>query len=257
MTIAWNIILFTLILDDTGDENVEWIWDIYYHVLVDDASLNILWAQVLKLLKVATTTTEWNKTRYNAILCFCDSYTFSQILKLWKFYALQLSHGKAFEKQQKKLCNSTKKVNEIQRDIVGDKLVYTDLQSAASWMDSAAKDVANSYKTFWRTGSSKLNQVTRLANHNPMFRITDSHHVLHYGTDPVIGYHLFMAYAELSEDSCLKTNATKAKKMGTCFNMALSNSAHSPRRSESRHHIWLYALSSQMPWPSVTLFNIC
>lgn len=98
MTIARNIILFTLILDDTGDENVERIWDIYYHVLVDDASLKILREQASKL-KVAATATEWNKTRYGAILRFCDSYTFSQVLKLWKFYALQPSHGQAFEKQ--------------------------------------------------------------------------------------------------------------------------------------------------------------
>lgn len=42
MTIARNIILFTLILDDTEGDNVERIWDIYYHFLVDDAFLNTL-----------------------------------------------------------------------------------------------------------------------------------------------------------------------------------------------------------------------
>ena len=174
----------------------------------------------MKLLKVAATATEWNKTRYGAILCFCDSYTFSQVLKLWKFYALQPSHGQAFEKQQEKLRNGTKKANEIQRDIVGDKLVYTGLPSAAPRMNSAAKDIANSYKTFWRIGSSRLNQTRRQANHNPMFGTTDSRHVLHYGTDPVIGYHLSTAYAGLSGDSPLKTNATKGKQMGACFSMA-------------------------------------
>lgn len=103
---------------------------------------------------------------------------------------------------------------------MGDKLVYTGLRSAAPRMNSAAKDVANSYKMFWRTGSSRLNQARTRANRNPMFGTTDSRHVLHYGTDPVIGYHLSTAYAELSEDSPLKTDASKAKKMGTCFSMA-------------------------------------
>ncbi|ODM18169.1 hypothetical protein SI65_06040 [Aspergillus cristatus] len=219
--IARNIILFTLILDDTGGDNVERIWSIYYHFIVDDASLNTLRKQASKLLKEAATATEWNKTRYGAILRFCDSYTFSQVLKLWKFYALQPSHGQSFKKQQEKLRNSTKKANEIQRDIVGDKLVYTGLRSAAPQMNFAAvKDVANSYKTFWRTGSSKLNQARTRANRNPMFGTTDSRHILHYGTDPVIGYHLSTAYAELSEDSPLKTDASKAKKMGACFSMA-------------------------------------
>lgn len=210
----------TLILDDTGGDNVERIWNIYYHVIVDDASLNTLRKQASKLLKEAATATEWNKTRYGAILRFCDSYTFSQVLKLWKFYALQPSHGQSFKKQQEKLRNSTKKANEIQRDIVGDKLVYTGIRSAAPQMNSAVKDVANSYKIFWRTGSSRLNQARTRANRNPMFGTTDSRHILHYGTDPVIGYHLSTAYAELSEDSPLKTDASKAKKMGTCFSMA-------------------------------------
>lgn len=220
MTIARNIILFTLILDDTGGKNVERIWDIYYHVLVDDASLNLLREQASKLLKVAATATEWNKARYGSTLRFCDSYTFSQVLKLWKFYALQPLHGQAFEKQQEKLCNSTKKANEIQRDIVGDKLVYTGLRSAVPRMNSAPKDIITSYKTFWRAGSSRLNQATRRANRNPMFGTTDSRCVLHYGTDPVIGYHLSTAYAGLSGDSPLKVDATKAKQMGTCFSVA-------------------------------------
>lgn len=54
-----------------------------------------------------------------------------------------------------------------------------------------------------------------------MFGTVDSHCVLHYGTDPVIGYHLSTAYVGLSEDSPLKLNRAKARQTGTGFSVAL------------------------------------
>lgn len=211
----------TLILDDTEDKNAQRIWDIYYHVLIDDDSLHLLQNQASKLLSIATTAKDWNKGRYGATLRFCDNYTFSQALKLWESYALQSSHGEAFKEQQEKLHHCITEAKEVQKDMVGNRTITTGLRSAAPRADAAFKDTNASYETFWKTGSSRLNQAARPKNLNPMFRTMDSHCVLHYGTDPVIGYHLSTAYVGLSEDCPLKADTSKVKQIGTSFGVAV------------------------------------
>lgn len=212
--------MYTLILDDTDGKSIEQIWNIYYHVLVDDDSLNLLRKQASKLLKVAATAEGWNNGQYGATLRFCDTYTFSQVSKLWEFYGLQPSHGEAFKEQQEKLQCRTKKAKDIQKDMVGDSAVLTGLRSAAPNIESALDDITASYERFWKTGSSRPGDApTHL---NPMFGTIDPCCVLHYGTDPVIGYHLSTAYVGLSENSPLNSNRGKAGQTGTVFMVALN-----------------------------------
>lgn len=220
LSIARNIILYTLILDDFEGENAERIWNIYYHVLVDDDSLSLLREQASKLLKVAATADRWNNGKYGATLRFCDSYTFSRVSKLWKSYALQPSHGDSFKVQQERLHLRITKAKEVQKDIVGNNTVTTGLRSAAPRTDAAFQDINASYEAFWESGLSKLNQA-RPKNLNPMFDITNPQCFLHYGTDPVIGYHLSTTYVGLSGESPLKANKANSKQVGACFSVAL------------------------------------
>lgn len=186
--------------------------------MIDSDSLSLLREQALKLVQSATTAEEWNNGNYGATLRFCDGYTFSQVKKLWMTYALRPSDGQSFQEQQEKLRNCGKRARETQKDIVGDSAVYNGLRSAAPRADDALEDITSAYETFWETGSSKSQQ--KPANFNPMFITADSRSTLHYGTDPVIGYHLAMAYIELTKDSPLKTNMESAKRIGICFRVA-------------------------------------
>lgn len=186
--------------------------------MIDSDSLSLLREQALKLVQSATTAEEWNNGNYGATLRFCDGYTFSQVKKLWMTYALRPSDGQSFQEQQEKLRNCGKRARETQKDIVGDSAVYNGLRSAAPRADDALEDITSAYETFWETGSSKSQQ--KPANFNPMFITADSRSTLHYGTDPVIGYHLAVAYIELTKDSPLKTNMESAKRIGICFRVA-------------------------------------
>ncbi|ODM21540.1 hypothetical protein SI65_02384 [Aspergillus cristatus] len=218
--LARNIILYTLILDDTDDKDVERIWNIYYHVLLDDDSLGLLRKQAAKLLKVAATPDAWNNGQYGATLRFCDRYTFSQVSNLWESYALQPSHGEAFKEQQEKLQHSTKKAKDIQKDMVGDSTVLTGLRSTAPNTESALDDIIASYETFWKTGSCRPGDAS--THLNPMLGTIDPRCVLHYGTDPVIGYHLSTAYVGLCENSPLKSHKAKAGQAGSGFMVAFN-----------------------------------
>lgn len=136
-----------------------------------------------------------------------------------------------FKNNRRSFAIVPKKVNEIQENIVGGSLIYTGLRVAAQ-MNSAPKDIIHQEWTKQQGGRI----VTPFSR--PLTRC-----VLHY-EDPTIGYHFSMAYTGLLEDSMLKTDATKVKQMGTCFSLAFEQwqSVHSPRRSKSQHHIWLYTV---------------
>lgn len=190
--------------------------------MVDEGSLNLLHDQALKLLSTAATAEEWNRGKYGATIRFCDSYTFSQVSKLWRAYALRPSDGQAFKEHQEKLRHGFRRAREIQNDLVGGASVYSGLRSAAPRADVALKDVDSAYETFWKTGSSRQHQQEKLTHYNPMFSTIDPRYVLHYGTDPVIGYHLATAYIGLSGDSLLKPDKKKAGNMGACFSAAFS-----------------------------------
>lgn len=182
--------------------------------------MSLLREQASKLLKVAATADGWNNGEYGATLRFSDNYTFFHVSKLWKSYTLQPSHGESFKEQQERLHLRITKAKEIQKDVVGNNTVTTGLRSAAPRTDTAFKDINASYEAFWESGLSKLNQA-RPTNLNPMFDITDSQCVLHYGTDPVIGYHLSTAYVGVSGESPLNANKANSKQIGTCFSVAL------------------------------------
>lgn len=220
MVVARNALLVTLILDDSGNKNAEKIWDIYYHVMLHEEPSSLLRDQASKLLDTAATVGEWNKGKYGATVRFCDSYTFSQASKFWKAYALRPSDGQAYQEQQEKLRHSLKKAREIQNDLVGDASVYSGLRSAAPRSDAALNDVDAAYETFWKTGSSRKNQREKPTVYNPMFSTIDPRCVLHYGTDPVIGYHLATQYIGLSAESSLKPDGNKTRNMGACFSAA-------------------------------------
>ena len=171
---------------------------------------------------MAATAEEWNKGRYGTTLRFCDSYTFFQVLRLWKFYALQACHGRAFEEQQAQLQKSTQKARKIQKEIIGNSINLDSLRSAAPLSDCALDNAPISYKTFWKTGSSKPHQETKPSNLNPVFGTTNTRLFLQYRADPLACYHIATAHATLSDDSPLNPDAAMAGQSDKVFKSALS-----------------------------------
>ncbi|EAS32822.3 uncharacterized protein CIMG_03846 [Coccidioides immitis RS] len=222
--IARNIILFTLIIDDVKSENIKRIWDIYYHFQVDDDSLGLLREQASRLKGIASTAEGWNNGNYGHILRFCDSYTFSQVMRLWDFYALQPCNGSAFEEQQKQLKQGIEKAKSIQAHVIGDGIVTTGARSMAPLFSSGIEGLSKFYKDYWKNGTTATDEerVRQSKNLNPMFGALSKSLVLHYGTDPILGYSLAPAFAPLSEQSPLSPDSPTTGEPNTIIRVVIA-----------------------------------
>ncbi|KAF3482025.1 uncharacterized protein GIQ15_04784 [Arthroderma uncinatum] len=203
---ARNVLFYTLILDDLENENVKNIWNLYNGVLVSTAALTLLRDQAKKLIGNTKAATNWNDGKYGKILRFCSHSTFSQVMHLWEFYALDPSNKQAFEKQQRKLKQGIEKAKEMQKKLIGESRVITGLRSAAPCSTSDAGECSKIYEQFWEEGVvlRDARSVDKAQHMNPMFGTLNERLVLHYGTQPLLGYHLATAYAPTTTESPLK-----------------------------------------------------
>ncbi|KAF2852444.1 hypothetical protein T440DRAFT_477389 [Plenodomus tracheiphilus IPT5] len=208
--IARNILALSIIVDDTKGEHVHQLWDIYHHVFIDEESVALLRSQAQKLCALAGSLETWSDGPYATLIRFCDSATLGAVAKLWKFCALGPATGSTYKdaqtllKQQwgaAKLCQKTK--------ISGTGFAVDNLRAAAPLFSQGYEDLSKHYQAFWRNGtcfhSKKMAGKFNIAN--PMFLCNRSPLTLHYATNPLAGYHLAPAYAQLAADSPLADTA--------------------------------------------------
>ncbi|CAJ2510472.1 Uu.00g132810.m01.CDS01 [Anthostomella pinea] len=168
--LARNILLLSLIIDDSGPQCTKILWGLYYHFHLDDNCHELLRSQSQKLHSLSDTMEAWHNSKYGPVLKFCDSATLADVRTMWHFYitSREGSEKSHFEAHFNDNLEET-------RDI------EVDLKSRA-----------------------------RARRPNPMF-VTDDGPLLHYGTDPLLGFHLAAAYAPLQAQSRLFTKSVSPK----------------------------------------------
>ncbi|KAK3941000.1 hypothetical protein QBC46DRAFT_458595 [Diplogelasinospora grovesii] len=80
-TLARNVILLSLILDNTGDDDN---WEIYYHLYINQTRLDLLRALSFSLQT-------WHASKYGRCIRFCDAGTLAKVREVWAFYAADMS----------------------------------------------------------------------------------------------------------------------------------------------------------------------
>jgi hypothetical protein len=87
--------------------------------------------------------------------------------------------------------------------------VLSEMRSAAPAGIRATADAQKLAQHFWDHGTTdeKRAGVTNADHINPMF-VTESS-TLHYGTDPLLGFHLATAYSPLKRESPLHTKVKR------------------------------------------------
>jgi len=76
---ARNILLLTLALDDNDGGHDPLIWNIYYHLYLDNESIKLLNDQATKLYQMATTMQSWINGKYGQQFRFCDEGTLLKV----------------------------------------------------------------------------------------------------------------------------------------------------------------------------------
>ncbi|KAH0829190.1 hypothetical protein J3R83DRAFT_2738 [Lanmaoa asiatica] len=194
--LARNAILFTLLADEGAQDRIDLIWNIFYHFVLDQESLSLLIEQCRKLLALAKDLELWNTGPYARFLTVCDKRTLAEIHRFWSLYTATADYTPDHRKRFKKnLSDGMKEVN----DRFADGFVLTSARSAGPLLPIAVKVVAEQFRKFWSTGITEdgLHSTDQATFVNPTFAfsVAGEKFAVHYGVDPVAGFHLAEVFA--------------------------------------------------------------
>ena len=169
-------------------------------MLLDQDSQKLLQVQAQSLLQSLASLQEWHNGKHGKLFRICDNGTLSKLREIISFYASTDS-----EYQKKLFDSAQKRAREIHSkqlpDGGGSRGNISACRSAAPLLLSAMKDPPESFTSFWKYGIADGGDVSQPDHKfpNPLFigALHDTS-TLHYGTDPVLGFHLASAYAPLA-----------------------------------------------------------
>ncbi|KAF9872862.1 MYND finger [Colletotrichum karsti] len=200
--LARNILFFSFLLDNKGSGNTP--WNLYYELHLSKSDLGQLSEQLKKLLAASESLKSWKSSAYGKVLPFVDQDTFDDVRSIWKSYH-------AFVSADVAVSSAALKANieysmELKEFTYGqDTQTLTGMRSAAPIAMPNFRDIMEASESFWKSAVAGPSGSANTPN--PMFAAALSkHRVLHYATDPILGFHLATAFASLTESSPLRPN---------------------------------------------------
>ncbi|KAF5003026.1 hypothetical protein FDECE_10409 [Fusarium decemcellulare] len=207
--IARNAFLLTLLLDGEDKLSSEKLWDIYYHMFVDDKTAAVVLEHVTKLLSLSKTLQDWNSSIYGRAIRFCDADTLLDVRRVWfriKKAAALCQSDRSLETLQETVQPS----RDCREEMLGQGGInVTAMRSAAPLSLQAGPKMFELSQQYWKEGTVTPRQAEDKAPNPLLAGLLSENELLHYGTDPILGFHLATAYAPLSEASPLKPQDPK------------------------------------------------
>lgn len=202
--LARNALLFTLLADEGAQDRMDTIWNIFYHFVLEPESLALLIEQCRKLVMLAKDLESWNAGPYARFLTVCDKSTLAQLHRIWSLYVATADYTPDHHKRFKKIfLDGMKEVN----DRFADGFVLTSSRSAGPLLPVAVQVVAEQFRKFWLTGITDdgLHSTKQATFVNPTFAhsVSREKFAVHYGADPVAGFHLAELFATSRDETPL------------------------------------------------------
>jgi hypothetical protein len=210
MPVSRNILLFTFLVDDVEGVNDTSIWNIYCHLFLDGPSLELFQAQSKKLHALAASIESWHLGTYGSLLRFCHQVTLNRVREVWSFYSTSDLTNDEKATYDRRFKAGIQKAVDAKINSLGRGRVLTGYRSAAPVSVESLKDLPELHQHYWDHGKTDKDPSTlsKAKHSNPMFAslVTDTF-TLHYGTDPLLGFHLATAYVPLTQESPLRPKA--------------------------------------------------
>lgn len=207
VSIARNVLLLALLLKDDATDN-DSLWSIYYSLFLTSQHVSILNSQASELIEVSTSLEVWKTSRYGKTVQFCDEATLADVREVWKSYCILNGTEQDQDHEKQRLKRSMDKARLYKKTKVGDgTIITTATRSAAPLGSNGFRDSAAFAAHFWQLPRTEKSMIE-----NPTLALdVDDSAVLHYGTDPLLGFHLATGYAALTIDSPLRSKSAKGQ----------------------------------------------
>ena len=178
------------------------VWCIFYHFFLDDNSLGLLLAQCRKLVQLSIDMQTWSASKYGSFLRFCTEHSLAKIRRHWVLY-LEMETMPARERILLK-NNFTSGMKAVKSKFVAVNSVINYALHAAGPLAAEISELASKhFAEFWSTGvtvgmSAQFNPCPHL---NPTFVYSASgaKFNVHYGTDPIVSFHLAPIFTSIKD----------------------------------------------------------
>ncbi|EGN93494.1 hypothetical protein SERLA73DRAFT_115908 [Serpula lacrymans var. lacrymans S7.3] len=197
--LARNVLLLSLLANGGALERVDQIWDIFYHFYLDDSTSSLLVDQSQKLVKLSKDLSTWESSEYGTFLRMCTDRTLSDLRGYWSSYAStgtfthekQIRMRKAFSESIRSAGDGT---------LLGGGYNFTGGRSAGPMSAYILRVVADQFRRYWKTGTTS-SDAESLTHVNPTFVYSSKgdRFLVHYGTDPLLSFHLAEAYTNMRD----------------------------------------------------------
>lgn len=206
--------MLSLLLDDLSDDYSQKYWNIFYHFLIDGDSLSLVHKQAKRLIDLSKTIDTWHGSIYGSILRIVNKDTLSQLRCIWEKYSETVRPDQRLH-HDRKFRDGWRKVVDDRRE-TGKGRNFTGIRAAGPLFSVRNTSAAYlHFKGFWDTGVAGGNSsdIASAKYPNPMFLYTSigDEFIVHGGTDPLLGFHLEMAYEEVLADGPLGDVSDKSK----------------------------------------------
>ncbi len=236
--IARNALFLSFLLEDPNAITPNTLWNIYYHLYLDNASLDSLQQQITRLLAVSSSLDQWKQSKYGSTLRFYDSAGFVAVRGVWSHFREAAAAKDTSDYQQRFKTDFKKSIHLRDATWGKDSINYRAVRAAASLASDATmgkelegvieeceslaarhfhsspkpseiltpstSDITDQRHLDWTKGTvGNVSDGTSIPN--PMFACAPpGSPIIMTGSEPIISYHLAAAYANLAETSPLR-----------------------------------------------------
>ncbi|MCJ1355455.1 MAG: hypothetical protein MMC33_005447 [Icmadophila ericetorum] len=225
--LARNIVLLTLVADQPSNGfsdhpgQLSSLWNIFYHVYIPRSDIITLQKQSRKLMELAKSTASWSSSSYGKWINFLDEDTRARVSNIWSLYARTESFTKA-EEQRFELRGRRGFTGIYETKLKRRGIFLQGSRAAGAHTPNAVQTMSDAFELYWKTGvvGGNAEDIQALDNGqqgclNPMFAVSSASNgdfAMHYGSDPLIGFHLAEVFNEAPvKDGGIKKAVAVAK----------------------------------------------
>ncbi|KAL2163282.1 hypothetical protein VTH06DRAFT_5338 [Thermothelomyces fergusii] len=204
--IARNVLLLAILLDNEEAVSLHQKWNIYFDFYLEDQDVRLVENQAKKLCEFSQNLQTWQESPYGTSLRFCDEKTLSLVHDIWARYAQQArwrdpgtdrDRWALFRDRLRDAKAKQSRAREATRKAVS--------RSCAPLAVQMADELLSLTEEHWELGLFSGNPGTASREiPNPIFAVPlATRSELKYPTNPLLGFHLAVAQANLTELSPL------------------------------------------------------
>uniref|UniRef100_D8PPJ1 MYND-type domain-containing protein n=1 Tax=Schizophyllum commune (strain H4-8 / FGSC 9210) TaxID=578458 RepID=D8PPJ1_SCHCM len=196
--LARNVLLFTLLADtDQGSDTT--IWEIFYHLRISGPSLALLQRHCFKLLAVSENLDQWSGSSYAKFIKPRTEHTLRDMRRFWFKYVTTTFFIPALKQHMRETLE--KGIQEVTDGCDNMADVQTASLSAGLFWEQMFKSglAGKHYAHYWKHGVVGGSPTATATEVNPTFMYTEfgTGFTLHYGSDPILGFHLAGLFAPI------------------------------------------------------------